>query len=66
MFYCSARAPTIHLSDVLDTPSSLRVFYKSLGFPIHSVSVCLEYSFLQWGFAHYFMLFDISPCLYEV
>ena len=41
----SSRAPTLHPPDLLGSPSDLIAFHKSLGLPIHSLSLFSKNSF---------------------
>ena len=41
----STKAQTIHPPDILGSPSDLLAFHKSLGLPIHSLSLFSKNSF---------------------
>ena len=58
----SARTSTIHPPDLLVSPSDLIAFHKSLGLLIHFEFL---FSFLQWDFAHYIVLFYKPLYLHE-
>ena len=50
----SARAPTLHPPDLLDIPSDLIAFHKSLGLTLHSLTLFSK---------NYFLLFAMRFCI---
>ena len=55
----SVITPTIHRPDLLGSPSDLTAFHKSLGLPIHSLSLFSKNSLSTWS-----LVFRISEKVY--